>query len=101
MKRFIILALFISAGLPLFAQNSSQININKSWEFRKVFDVNWYPATVPGTVHTDLMNNKIIIDPYMGANERHVRWVENEDWEYRTTFSVPEEIYSKKKLYLC
>jgi len=63
-----------------------------------VYDANWYPASVPGTVHTDLMNNRIIQDPYSGNNEKHARWVENEDWEYRTSFSVPENIFNKKHI---
>ena len=31
--------------------------LHEGWEFRQVRGVNWYPATVPGVVHTDLMNN--------------------------------------------
>lgn len=100
MKHFSFTILIICIFSGLLAQNSPGINLNKGWEFRKVFDTNWYPASVPGTVHTDLMNNKIILDPYIGINETHVRWVENEDWEYRTTFSVPENIYSQKHIEL-
>ena len=30
-------------------------------------------ATVPGTVHTDLMDNKLIDDPFYRLNERGVQ----------------------------
>ena len=39
---------------------------------------NWYPATVPGVVHTDLIDNKIIEDPFYRLNERGVQWVDKE-----------------------
>ncbi|CAN5140494.1 glycoside hydrolase family 2 protein [soil metagenome] len=44
------------------------------------------PATVPGSVHTDLMAAGLIVDPYLDANERLVAWVGAADWRYSTTF---------------
>nr|WP_129667354.1 glycoside hydrolase family 2 protein [Phytoactinopolyspora endophytica] len=44
------------------------------------------PATVPGSVHTDLLAGGLIPDPYLDDNERLVAWVGRCDWEYRTTF---------------
>ena len=41
-----------------------------------------YPATVPGFVHTDLMANGIIPDPYLATNEDSVRWVGECKWTY-------------------
>jgi len=65
------------------------INLNTNWEFRKYTDSSsWIPATVPGCVHTDLLHANIIADPFYGNNEKDVQWIENEDWEYRTTFTV-------------
>ena len=43
---------------------------------------NWYPATVPGVVHTDLLQNKIIEDPFFRLNERGLQWIDKEDWVY-------------------
>ncbi|GAB4084787.1 glycoside hydrolase family 2 protein [Myceligenerans cantabricum] len=45
------------------------------------------PATVPGTVHTDLMAAGLIPDPYLDDNERQLAWIGRCDWEYRTTFT--------------
>lgn len=51
------------------------------------------PAQVPGTVHQDLINHKQLPDPFYGINEQKIQWVENEDWEYRTAFTVtPEQL---------
>lgn len=40
------------------------------------------PATVPGTVHTDLLAAGLIPDPYLGANEELVQWIGWVDWVY-------------------
>ena len=46
----------------------------------------WLPATVPGCVHTDLLAAGKIGDPFYRLNEKDQQWIENESWEYRTTF---------------
>ena len=58
--------------------------LNDGWRFRQGRGENWYPATVPGTVHTDLMANDLIEDPFYRLNERSVQWVDKEDWMYET-----------------
>lgn len=54
------------------------------------------PATVPGTVHTDLLTNKRIPDPFIGTNESKVQWVESKQWNYTTTFNVDEKLWKCK-----
>ncbi len=44
------------------------------------------PATVPGTVHTDLLAARLISDPYLDLNEIAVDWVGRCDWRYDLTF---------------
>ncbi|MDQ1708939.1 MAG: beta-mannosidase, partial [Frankiaceae bacterium] len=44
------------------------------------------PATVPGTVHTDLLAAGLIPDPYLDDNERLLAWIGLVDWRYETTF---------------
>lgn len=45
------------------------------------------PATVPGSVHTDLLAAGLIPDPYLDSNEGLLAWIGACDWEYRTTFT--------------
>lgn len=40
------------------------------------------PATVPGCVHTDLLDAGLIADPYMDGHEIDVRWMFDVDWRY-------------------
>ncbi|MGW2477713.1 glycoside hydrolase family 2 protein [Streptomyces sp. NPDC001665] len=42
------------------------------------------PATVPGCVHTDLLDAGLIPDPFVDLNEKEVAWVGRADWSYRT-----------------
>ncbi|MDP9416288.1 MAG: glycoside hydrolase family 2 protein [Actinomycetota bacterium] len=44
------------------------------------------PATVPGTVHTDLLSAGLIPDPYLDENERALQWIGRADWRYETAF---------------
>ena len=64
------------------------MQIDGGWQFREVGKTDWYNATVPGCVHTDLLANKLIDDPFYRDNEKKQQWIDKRDWEYRTTFKV-------------
>ena len=88
---------FLLFPLVFWAQNAERNLSSETWSFRKKSDTHWLPATVPGTVHTDLFNNKIIPDPFYGSNEKQLQWIENEDWEYQTSFSISIEEANKEQ----
>ncbi len=44
------------------------------------------PATVPGCVHTDLLDADLIPDPYLDNNEALLEWIGLVDWTYRLSF---------------
>ncbi|MFB7889243.1 glycoside hydrolase family 2 protein [Cellulosimicrobium cellulans] len=49
------------------------------------------PATVPGSVHTDLLAAGVIDDPYLDDHERLQAWIGRTDWAYTTRFAwVPD-----------
>jgi beta-mannosidase len=53
---------------------------------------NWYPATVPGTVLTTLVNNKVYPEPLWGENNRPDKIPESlcrASYWYRVQFTVP------------
>lgn len=45
------------------------------------------PATVPGTVHTDLLAAGLIDDPYLDDNERLQAWIGSTSWRYALDFT--------------
>ncbi|WP_445323191.1 beta-mannosidase [Phocaeicola sp. HCN-40430] len=75
-----------------------RMELNEGWQFRQARLSNWYPATVPGVVHTDLMNNGIIEDPYYRLNERGVQWIDKEDWVYESSFSLSDEFMNRQNI---
>ncbi len=64
------------------------MQIHTGWQFREVGKTDWHNASVPGCVHTDLLANKLIDDPFYRDNEKKQQWIGKTDWEYRTTFNV-------------
>lgn len=60
--------------------------ISNDWQFQ--YQGQWYPATVPGNIHTDLMANNLIPDPFFGTNEDSVQWVADSVWTYRLLFDA-------------
>ncbi|ANF49399.1 beta-mannosidase [Chryseobacterium glaciei] len=83
-----ILFAFLFIQNILFAQFSERNLSSENWQFKNSKEQKWLSATVPGTVHLDLMTHKIIPDPYKDENEKKVQWIENEDWDYQTSFTI-------------
>ena len=83
----ILAAAIIAASCTSHKEFFTQ-EIRQNWVFKKASDKTWLPATVPGCVHTDLLDNKVIKDPFYRLREDSVQWIENEDWEYQATFGV-------------
>ncbi|MBL0256606.1 MAG: glycoside hydrolase family 2 protein [Bacteroidetes bacterium] len=85
---------FIFGLIIIFCQQAfagELINLNQNWTFRKANTGTWLPANVPGSVHTDLLANKQIKDPYQKDNAAELSWIDSADWEYSTTFILSEE----------
>jgi hypothetical protein len=62
----------------------------------------WYTATVPGTVLTTLVNNKVYPEPLYGENNRPDKIPESlnrTSYWYRTTVIIPQS-YSGKRVWL-
>ncbi|WP_411894262.1 beta-mannosidase [Winogradskyella sp. A2] len=71
------------------------LEFNSNWQFKQVQDTVWRSAKVPGNVFSDLLDNQLIEDPFIGDNEKDVQWVSENDWEYLTTFSLDEEMLDR------
>ena len=71
-----------------------------AWQFRQSGTDEWLRASVPGGVHTDLLSLGKIPDPFVGDNEKRVRWVAEADWEYRYQFTAASEILNQPNIRL-
>ncbi|MEF3352588.1 glycoside hydrolase family 2 protein [Paenibacillus sp. GYB006] len=76
--------------------HETKVVLNKAWTFKACDEQDWENAVVPGFVHTDLLKNERIQDPFYGTNEKLVQWIDKKDWEYKTTFQVTDEILSEE-----
>ncbi len=89
--KFRLLFLLIWIAVVSYSQTAERNLSNEKWFFVKQGENNWNPAQVPGTIHTDLFFNKHILDPFYGTNEKQLQWIDNENWEYKTTFTLSEK----------
>lgn len=98
-KRFIYLTLIGLLGFPVFtnAQNHRRLELDNNWYFRQYDTKEWLQANVPGCVHTDLLANGKIEDPYYRTNERELQWIDKVAWEYKTNFEIDDSTYVKKQ----
>lgn len=71
-----------------------------TWTFRDCAETAWLPAVVPGCVHTDLRKAGKIPDLFWSTNENDVQWIEERDWEYRASFSVPADLLAGENVEL-
>ena len=63
--------------------------LHSGWTVRAA-DVGPVPASVPGCVHTDLLDAGLIPDPYVDDNEVGLAWIGRSEWVYETTFDFAE-----------
>lgn len=77
------------------------VRLDTNWYFTQAGKEKWLAAVVPGTVHQDLIRQQMLPDPFYGTNEEKIQWVEEEDWEYKTTFQVSAEQLERDAALLC
>ena len=97
MKVFFLSLIFIT---PLLCSSQNVIlNLNNNWKFKQSTSSNYLPAKVPGSVHTDLLNNKLIPDPFFGSNGNQLYWIDSADWNYQLEFNIDNnKLFQKKNI---
>ncbi|WP_452219916.1 glycosyl hydrolase 2 galactose-binding domain-containing protein [Lacinutrix salivirga] len=93
-----VVVLFFGCKKKSDVPQTTEINCN--WQFKSVTDTVWNAATVPGNVHSDLIENKLIKHPFVGNNEEELQWISETDWEYKATFKVDQNTINKKHVEL-
>lgn len=122
----------IATAFPAEVDDSHQALLGENWFIQSSGDVHadgvaistvgfptsgWYPATLPATVMSALVEDKVYPDPYTGMNLRSIPGTTypifedfsnilmpptspfRQSWWYRTEFSLPSE-YSEKIVWL-
>lgn len=68
----------------------TEISLHDNWTFREVGNGTWFPASVPGNVHLDLLASGLIEDPFYRDNEAALQDLDRRDWEYRLVFDATD-----------
>lgn len=74
--------------------------LKDSWSFKDASTDKWMLATVPGSVHTDLLENEEIEDPFYRLNEKDLQWIDKKDWIYRCNFEIDKNRLDKDHIEL-
>jgi len=83
-----------------------KMDLNGKWLFKAVnyrktlpkehkSAAQWMKGSVPGTVHTDLMANGKIPDPFFRMNENEVQWVDAQQWTYRKEVTLSKQLLAE------
>jgi beta-mannosidase len=105
-QRFVLSVCMVILSLTLMSQTTlpydrtatehRMLPLNAEWQFTRSDSSGWMPASVPGCVHTDLVNAGIIADPFLGTNEAKCQWVGEKNWIYQTMpFEVDANVLSE------
>jgi beta-mannosidase len=92
--------LMLAAQVEQAQTQKTSITLDSGWTFRQAGKEDWHRASVPGSVHTDLLANRLIEDPFYRDNEPKLQWIGKTDWEYRTTFDVPAALLRRRNVEL-
>ncbi|HSY19307.1 MAG TPA: glycoside hydrolase family 2 protein [Candidatus Acidoferrales bacterium] len=77
-----------------------RLDLGGNWQVSATGKEDWFPATVPGNIYTDLLAANRIPDPFYRDNEKSVQWVAHTGWIYRRTFDVPVEVLKNDRVLL-
>ena len=90
MKRLLLILWLLTAAAGSRISAAGRTELNQGWKFRQYGLGEWLPAAVPGTVHTDLLANGQIPDPFYGSSQSDLQCIDNTDWEYCCTLDASE-----------
>jgi len=96
MNRFALLLFVFMTFIGCSPDNPIEHRAWGGWETGRLGDSVSYPATIPGCIHTDLLANDIIEDPFYGENEKELQWIGESEWEYKSTF-LPDALILEKE----
>ena len=98
MKKYFILLFILFFCVTI--SKAESFELNSKWYFFSSQKSIVYPAKLPGSIYGDLFRNKLIVDPYLGENEKTLKWVEDTEWTYVDTFLLNEKQLLNRKIEL-
>lgn len=97
---YILMLLFFSCKEHQTIQPNQSEILQTEWIFKQEGKQEMFPAKVPGLVHLDLFENKLIDDPFWEDNELKQRWIENENWVYSSFIEASDSLLQNEHIEL-
>ncbi|MFP4377112.1 MAG: beta-mannosidase [Spirochaetales bacterium] len=76
------------------------LSLDGTWTATQIDGGVTVSGTVPGCIHTDLLDAGEISDPFYRTREFDAYWVAESEWEYARSFEVSEEMVSADRVLL-
>ncbi len=76
------------------------ISLDGDWLLNIAGEEENISATVPGCVHTDLLSEGKIDEPFYRDNEKDIMWIGETDWNYSREFIIDKELLDFEKVIL-
>ena len=70
--------------------SESELALNDNWTLSRIGSDQAIPFAIPGDVHSALLSEKLIPDPYWRDNEQSLDWVHESEWQIETFFQMEE-----------
>ena len=88
--------LLLSSCVDISKKTTMQRNIildlNNDWICHEEGSEQVCHVSIPGTIHTDLLSDDKIPDPFYRLNEEKLQWIDKKNWIYKKTFIADSSI---------
>jgi len=74
--------------------------LHENWKMRKLPGNEWLPAKVPGSVYSDMLNNKKMDNPFWRDIEDKAFALMENDFEYACEFQAPQKLLGMDRVLL-
>ena len=93
--RFLLLISFFFIVVLVHAQHVL------SWKLFLPGKKVWIEVGTHGSIQEQLINQKLLPDPFYGKNELLFNWIENHQWVYKSEFTINESQLIQSSIRLC
>lgn len=109
----VFFTLIVHYSIVDYAQNTSTVLLNEKWLMKPASPIvtasssrdigqklnpEGYQTYLPNTVLNALRENAAIDDPFYGTNEKHLQWLEKQDWIFEKHFDISSEIFEREQI---
>ncbi len=95
---FLSVLIVFQACKPMKEIIPERTPLDTGWRLSDLQGMIRTPGQVPGSVHTDLLKEGLIEDPFFRTNEKDLQWIDKQDWQYETSFELSRKDLHKDHL---